>query len=256
MNTTNRTFVIGDIHGGLKALKQLLEKLNLQPSDQLIFLGDYVDGWSEAAQVVDFLINLQYQYSCVFVKGNHDAWCEEWLAGKEGNPVWLMHGGQATINSYDGFSQEEKAEHLEFFERMPMYHINDHNQLFIHAGFTSMHGVTKEIYQTNFYYDRTLWEMALIADKKMEEDSIYYPSRLKHYQEIYIGHTPTTNYQSEVPMNAMNVFNVDTGAAFQGRLSAMNINTKEFYQSDPVYQLYPDETGRNRAPYNEQKNKL
>ena len=67
-----RTLVIGDIHGGLRALKQLLETLDLQASDQLIFLGDYVDGWSEAAQVIDFLINLQDQYSCVFIKGNHD----------------------------------------------------------------------------------------------------------------------------------------------------------------------------------------
>ena len=38
-----RTLVIGDIHGGLKALEQVLERANVTPEDKLIFLGDYVD---------------------------------------------------------------------------------------------------------------------------------------------------------------------------------------------------------------------
>ena len=53
-----RTFAIGDIHGGLKALIQLLNKLEIKQEDKLIFLGDYVDGWSESAQVIQFLIEL------------------------------------------------------------------------------------------------------------------------------------------------------------------------------------------------------
>ena len=53
-----RTFAIGDIHGGLKALIQVLNQLEVTEKDTLIFMGDYVDGWSESAQVVDFLINL------------------------------------------------------------------------------------------------------------------------------------------------------------------------------------------------------
>ena len=74
-----RTFVIGDIHGALKALQQLVLKLDLQRDDKLIFLGDYVDGWSQSAEVIDDLIKLDAQYTCVFIKGNHDAWCEDWL---------------------------------------------------------------------------------------------------------------------------------------------------------------------------------
>lgn len=41
-----RTLVIGDIHGGLKGLQQVLENVVLQKDDHLIFLGDLVDGWS------------------------------------------------------------------------------------------------------------------------------------------------------------------------------------------------------------------
>jgi serine/threonine protein phosphatase 1 len=53
-----RTFVIGDIHGGLKALKQVLQNAAVTKEDTLIFLGDYVDGWSESVQVISFLIDL------------------------------------------------------------------------------------------------------------------------------------------------------------------------------------------------------
>ena len=51
-----RTLVIGDIHGGLRALKQIFEKASVTTKDTLIFLGDYVDGWSESPQVLDYLI--------------------------------------------------------------------------------------------------------------------------------------------------------------------------------------------------------
>jgi len=40
----DRTLAIGDIHGGLKALKQLIERIEITQSDTLIFVGDYVDG--------------------------------------------------------------------------------------------------------------------------------------------------------------------------------------------------------------------
>ena len=241
-----RTLAIGDIHGGLRALKQLLDEIKITKEDTLIFVGDYVDGWSESAQVIQFLIELQNTNDCIFIKGNHDAWCEEWLASGFVNDVWFQHGGKETIESYNGFSDKEKKIHLSFFEAMDMYHIDDKNRLFLHAGFTSMHGVEKEFNVQIFYFDRTLWEMALTMDKRIEKQSELYPNRLKHYSEIYIGHTPTTNYGILQPMNAINVWNIDTGAAFTGPLSAINIETKEIFQSDRVTDLYPNEKGRNK----------
>ena len=62
-----RTFAIGDIHGGLKALIQVLNKLALKEGDQLVFMGDYVDGWSESAQVIQFLIAMSKKFKCVFI---------------------------------------------------------------------------------------------------------------------------------------------------------------------------------------------
>ena len=52
------TWVIGDIHGGLRALIQLLERPEIAPEDRLIFLVDYVDGWSQNSDTIDYLIEL------------------------------------------------------------------------------------------------------------------------------------------------------------------------------------------------------
>lgn len=241
-----KVFVIGDIHGGLKALKQVLEKAAVSTNDTLIFLGDFVDGWSESAQVLEFVINLSKQQHCIFIKGNHDVWCEDWLRTGYPDKTWFVSGGKETIKSYAGIDAIIKQQHLLFFEQMPYYFIDEQNRLFIHAGFTSMHGPKAELHAGNFSWDRTLWEMALTMDKGIKKTSLLFPKRLKLFAEIYIGHTPTLYYDVDVPMQGCNVWNIDTGAAFTGRLSIMNIDTKQFWQSDVVKSLYPGEMGRNK----------
>lgn len=242
----NRTLVIGDIHGGLKALIQLFERAEVSTNDQLIFLGDYVDGWSESAQVIDYLIQLEQTHSCIFIKGNHDAWCIDWLSEGIIDEVWFAHGGKSTIASYQQRSDAGKQAHLEFFNKMKDYHIDEENNLFIHAGFSSMHGPEKERYSSNYSWDRTLWEMALTVDNKIDQDSPRYPKRLRLYREIYIGHTPTLYYGVDIPMQGSNVWNIDTGAAFTGKLSCLDLQTKNFWQSDALPGLYPNERGRNK----------
>jgi serine/threonine protein phosphatase 1 len=241
-----RTLVIGDIHGGLKAVHQLFEKAKVTTEDKLIFLGDYVDGWSESAGTMDYMMQLAETNECVFIKGNHDVWCEGWLRNGEADKTWLLHGGVPTVNSYAGADAAKKMQHLNFLERMPYYYIDEKNRLFIHAGFTSMHGPQKEFYYSNFSWDRTLWEMAITMDKRIKKDSLLFPKRLKLFKEIYIGHTPTLYYNVDKPMQGCNVWNLDTGAAFYGKLSMMDTDSKKIWQSEPVHSLYPGETGRNK----------
>jgi serine/threonine protein phosphatase 1 len=241
-----KTYVIGDVHGGYRALRQVIGRVGVQAEDRLIFLGDYVDGWSESRQVIDYLIELDRSYACTFMIGNHDVWCMEWLAGLGGDEDWLVQGGQATVDSYAGAEVELKMRHLIFFSEMLPYYEDEHRRLFVHAGFTSVHGPAKEYFPSNFYWDRTLWEMALAADNRIPLSSLFYPRRLRLYDEIFIGHTPTTNYDIDTPMNKCNVWNVDTGAAFTGRVTVMDIDTKRYWQSDLVQDLYPGEEGRKK----------
>ncbi len=240
-----RTLVIGDIHGGLIALKQVLERANVTTEDKLIFLGDYVDGWSDSANVIQFLMDLSQQQECIFIKGNHDEYCEEYLELGVSDEVWIKHGGKLTRQNYQELSTEVRQAHLAFFQKMKLFEIDDKNRLFIHAGFTSMKGPEHEHHPTNCYWDRTLWEVAITTDVKIPKHSPLYPQRLKLFEEIFIGHTPTVQYQCKVPMHCINVWNVDTGAAFKGKLTILDIDTKEYWQSDQLNRLYPNEKGRN-----------
>ena len=243
-----RKFVLGDIHGGLKAIHQVLERANVTKNDTLIFLGDFVDGWSESPAVLDFLIALQKKQPCIFIRGNHDELLLDWLLGNNENideKLWFQHGGEATVKSYQNIDSETKEKHIDFLKSLQDYYLDDENRLFIHAGFTNMKGVEHEYFKPLFYWDRTLWETALAIDNQLSKDAITYPLRLKIYNEIFIGHTPVTKINHTIPVNKACVWNVDTGAAFKGKLTIMDVDTKEFWQSDALPELYPNENGRN-----------
>jgi serine/threonine protein phosphatase 1 len=243
-----KTFVIGDIHGGLKALVQVLERATVSKNDTLIFLGDFVDGWSESPAVLDFLIALEKSHNCIFIKGNHDDLLLQWLTGKKvdfNEELWFQHGGKATAMAYEKITTAKKEAHITFLQSLQNYHIDAQNRLFVHAGFTNLKGVEQEYFKPLFYWDRTLWEMVLGLDSKLDTTSLHYPKRLRLYSEIFIGHTPVTQIGNEVPVSFANVWNVDTGAAFKGKLSIMDVVSKEFWQSDALPDLYPDENGRN-----------
>ncbi|MBE9464257.1 metallophosphoesterase family protein [Dyadobacter subterraneus] len=233
-----RTLVIGDIHGAYQALIQVLERTELTSSDKLIFVGDYVDGWPETALVIEHLIKLSEKHFCIFIKGNHDVWCQSWLAGDEPDKAWLENRGNSTILSYRDFDQKSRSRHLDFFSNLKDYYLDEKNRLFIHAGFTSVKGLLEETFSYNFNNDRTLLETAMAMDKNLTTDSVFYPKRLALFSEIFIGHTPTIKYNIDVPMNGGNLWDVDTGAAKDGKISVMDIDTKEFWQSDKVKDLY------------------
>ena len=240
-----RTLVIGDVHSGLKALSQLLERAKVTENDHLIFLGDYVDSWSDAFETVEFLIALDESHRCTFIRGNHDELCLEWmLTGKE-NPQWLAHGGNATRHSYQSAGKEKWDAHFRFYKGLKNTFLDNHNRLFLHAGFTNLRGIEYEYFPKLFYWDRTLWEMAKALDPNLSKGSHNFPMRLKHYKEIFIGHTPLSKTGGAVPRNCANVWNMDTGAAFKGPLTIMDVDNKQYWQSDPVHTFYPNENGRN-----------
>lgn len=244
----SRTLVIGDIHGGLKALLQVLQKAEIKQNDILIFLGDYVDGWSESPAVLEYLIALSEQQKCIFLRGNHDELLLDWLENRHENikeELWFKHGGKATVDAYKTVSSETKQKHIAFLKSLRNYYLDAENRLFVHAGFTNMNSITQEFFPKLMYWDRTLWEVALCLDETMDKNSPLYPKRLKIYSEIFIGHTPISKTEIVAPLCKNSVWNLDTGAAFSGVLTIMDCVSKMYWQSDKLRELYPSEIGRN-----------
>jgi serine/threonine protein phosphatase 1 len=75
----SQIYAIGDLHGEITLLRQLLATLPLAANDQLIFLGDYMDRGEDSVATVLFLAELAERQPCIFLQGNHDeAWLEWW----------------------------------------------------------------------------------------------------------------------------------------------------------------------------------
>jgi serine/threonine protein phosphatase 1 len=55
-----KTFVIGDIHGNIRALQQVLIRANVdKEEDTVILLGDYCDGHRFTAEVVEEILTIK-----------------------------------------------------------------------------------------------------------------------------------------------------------------------------------------------------
>jgi serine/threonine protein phosphatase 1 len=233
-----RTLVIGDIHGGLKALLQVLERAQVTPKDRLIFLGDYVDGWPDTDNLINFLINLKKSHSCIFLKGNHEELFLNWYYNQKQDLIWLNNGGQSTYNIYKELDKQIKTKHIDFLEGLSLYYIDELNRLYVHGGFTNLRGIRNEYNKNLLYWDRTLWEMAIAMDPNLKPENPKYPKRFKHYKEIFIGHTTVQEIGENTPQNFANVWNVDTGAGFGYKLSILDADTKQYWQSDNLSELY------------------
>ncbi|MEJ7559806.1 MAG: metallophosphoesterase [Pedobacter sp.] len=243
-----RKLVMGDIHGAYKAVKQCLKRSAFDyENDQLIQLGDVVDRYPQSYECVEELLKVKH---LIALKGNHDDWFDE-FAQTEFHPYSWNYGGKATLSSYlkhvkksgrfflKGAGYKSALEpkdipesHKTFFSNQVPYYIDEEQRCFVHAGFNaSLPFLAQD--PENYYWDRSLWEEALHCQEYQEQFSIE-----ADFKEIYIGHTPTTKTHSDQPLSAFNIYNLDTGAGNSGRLTIMDIDTKEFWQSDLTSDLY------------------
>jgi serine/threonine protein phosphatase 1 len=264
-NKKGRVFTMGDIHGAHKALVQCLERSGFdKENDTLIQLGDVADGWTEVYECVEELLTIK---NLISIKGNHDEWFDQFLR-KGVHPVAWLQGAEATAQSYarhadrpihiipsmGGFRvsltyTDLPQSHINFFNKQHLYYKDDKDRLFVHGGFNRHETLSENKAKSHvFYWDRDLW-MAALSVKQLPttaDGREKYSFKIKEpVTEVFIGHTATTNWNTDQPMQAANIWNLDTGAGFRGKLTIMDVETKEYFQSDDVSILYAHEKGRN-----------
>ena len=219
-------------------------------NDVLIQLGDIVDGYEQTYECVEELLKIK---NLIAIKGNHDDWFESFLQ-TDFHPGYWNYGGKATITSYlehackpvvcfpsaSGYktslnSSDIPAGHRQFFNSQKLYYIDDEQRCFVHGGFNRSIPFDQQA-QSMYYWDRDLWTDAIahqdqgLAPENFEMDT--------QFKDIFIGHSATTNWGTDLPMTVMNITNLDTGAGHTGRLTIMDVNSRQFWQSDPVMELY------------------
>ncbi|WP_078392581.1 metallophosphoesterase family protein [Shouchella patagoniensis] len=136
----DKVFVIGDIHGCYNELVKLLSYWKKE-SEQLVFLGDYIDRGPDSLAVVQLVQSLVHNDQAIALKGNHEDMFLDWL--KETNSErFLRNGGSETICSFLGTAKEKDARRaimeaspneILFLSVLPLYHEWGHF-LFVHAG--------------------------------------------------------------------------------------------------------------------------
>ena len=206
----NRTVVVGDIHGCLDSLNNLLDII-LPMADTLIFLGDYVDRGPESQGVVETLLALQTHHPrLVTLKGNHDFMFQQYFDNQESNP-FLRVGGKETLASYgiphdaSGPLASIPAAHIHFFRELPLL-FEDQHAFYVHAGLEPDRHLTLQ---------RPQW--CLWARKK------FLNSHFQLGKPIIFGHTVFPR-----PYIKKDKIGIDTGAVYGGQLTALILPDMEY----------------------------
>lgn len=225
-----RRLAVGDIHGNVRALTQCLERCHFDPAaDQLILLGDIVDGYPDTPECVKLLATVP---NLVFVIGNHDLWFIDFLRYGHTPPIWVDQGGKATLDSLNRY-KPDLGLFDRFFNKAVPYYLTDDGKVFVHGGLDPRRPVHEQDTKT-MMWDRELFKIA----KAINHPLLAKMKKASLYKEVYIGHTSTERFSS-IPLVADDfVYCLDQGAGCDGRLTVMDVDTKQFWQSNPAKGLY------------------
>lgn len=182
-----RTIAIGDLHGCVETLKNLLEDVNYnKKTDKLIFLGDYIDRGNHIKETVDYVMTLQNEVGkdkCICLLGNHE---------------YMFINNQIYDYETPIALGEDSKRYKEWFRTLPLYYEMD-NFVFVHGGLPK-----SEIEKNSI--DDIVWTY--------RNDYIYDGEKY-----LVCGHQPCDS----VYMDECKTIGVDTGCTFGYGLSCLII---------------------------------
>jgi serine/threonine protein phosphatase 1 len=220
----SRLFAVGDIHGcadELQALlRQLIEKESLSSSDQVVFLGDYVDRGPATKDVIAQLLDFKGCYpKTVFLRGNHEDMLLDYLGfGGRLAESCLINGGEETFDSYQvnplqpisDVVSKMPASHIEFLCNLELA-VSLAEFLFVHAGINPFNSLDKQLVRDLMWIRRefTTFEHSL-------------------GKTVVFGHTPFEDVFLHLPFK----IGIDTGLVYGNKLSAVELVHGTLYQVD------------------------
>lgn len=215
-----RVYAVGDIHGRLDLLDELLTQIRRDaqggPSRQvLIFVGDYVDRGPDSNGVITRLLSLQSEFEALFLRGNHDQALLDFLADPEFYRVWKGYGAPETLVSYGVrpplFEQRKFLfdARNQLLTAMPPSHVEFLNSL---KPFTDMGG---------YYFTHAGVRPGVSLSSQRNEDLMWiredFLSSTADFGKVIVhGHSVST-----LPVSRSNRIGIDTGAFATGRLTAL-----------------------------------
>ena len=229
--------IIGDVHGCLDELKELLTTLgwSLSPilrhpeGRKLVFVGDLVDRGPDSVGVLKLAMAASASGDALIVPGNHDMKLARALRGRD---VSRGHGLAETLEQLEAEPAEFKSQVTDFLEGLVSHAVLDDGRLCVaHAG------LREEMQGRG---SRTVREFALYRETTGEIDEFGLPVRYewaRNYRGksmVVYGHTPVPE-----PEWLNNTIDIDTGCCFGGRLTSLRYPSRELV-SVPAQHTYAE----------------
>ncbi|MEM1126451.1 MAG: pyruvate kinase [Bacteroidota bacterium] len=196
--SSGRRLVVGDVHGCLRTLSALLDRLALTRSDQVFLLGDYVNKGPHSAQVIELLEELMGDGYALFpLRGNHE---QMWLQAAQAGPqacLDLAERQQAEdlLDAADSLTPRYRA----FMEACPFF-ARLEDALLVHGGF--------DFSSADPFHP--VAEMLTIRDYPVDEGAT-------GGRRIYHGHQPTTLTEIQAALaNGAPHVSLDNGCVYYG----------------------------------------
>jgi serine/threonine protein phosphatase 1 len=214
----SRSFVIPDIHGCARTFKTLLHKvLMLRPDDNLYLLGDYIDRGPRSKELLDEIIRLRRSgYSVHTLRGNHEVMLLQSRESLSALRLWLINGGQATLES---FGAEDPGE-IPYGYRNFLLGLNSH---IILDNFVLVHACLNfEIPDPYADTEAMLWARTCNVN----------PERIGG-RRIICGHTAISRDSVEESLTTNRIM-LDNGCVYKdspglGSLTALELNSMKLY---------------------------
>ena len=224
-------YAISDIHGCLKTLLALLQKIeNNSINNTFYFLGDYIDRGPDSKAVLDYMINFRNHNNAHFIKGNHEQMMlNTYISGTIYDySLWKQNGSEQTMHSFSVPSGAHDIKkyiplmYIDFIESMP-YYLELENFFLVHAGF-------------NFNSDNPFTDTNSMLWTRFEENN----TKFTNGKYIIHGHVPTSVEQIMLHLHEKrNILSIDSGCVYNqfndlGKLSALNLDTMELIYTDNI----------------------
>jgi serine/threonine protein phosphatase 1 len=216
-----RIYAVGDIHGRLDLLNELLARINtdiaLRPTPRplYVFLGDYIDRGSLSRETIDRLIEHGAKHEAIFLKGNHELIAIRCLSDRALFDQWLRLGGLETLVSY-GVPAEVLAGGKSIVELQSAFH-----GALPQAHFRFFRDLQTSFSCGDFFFAHAGVKPGIELSHQKENDLLWireeFLSSNHDFGKIIVhGHTPGS--EIEVKPNRVNI---DTGAFATGRLTCL-----------------------------------
>ena len=218
------TYAIGDIHGSLEKLNDLIDRL--PADDLLVFLGDYLDKGPNSREVIDCLISISKERPCRFLIGNHEyVWLEHLKFGKR-QDFLNRFGGLATLASYCGENSATSFSDLSDLNRAFASHMGFLTSLepfVIGENWVCVHGGISPDFGDEDLLTHNLEKLVFLRFERTASDNSW------RGKSVICGHSVVGGD----PVAGQNTIAIDTGAWMdEGRLTALNLNDFSYLQDN------------------------